>query len=212
MTILSVCDVTGNMVQPWLDAGHECWIVDIQHPRGVTTEGRLHRVGADIHELYRGHWWLPSEASRFFAFPDCTYLTISGNRWQRERGPGCVGRGLMFADACWRLAISFGCPWMLENPAVGRLSSAWSQPDFTFHPWEFAGYLNNPDEENSAKNTGLWTGAGFRHPEKRPVEGPHRSDCHRMAPGEDRADKRSATPLGFARAVFASNQPVYDGI
>tara|TARA_R110000822_G_scaffold298623_1_gene421452 strand:- start:328 stop:486 length:159 start_codon:yes stop_codon:yes gene_type:complete len=30
---------------------------------------------------------------------------------------------------------------------------------------------------------------------------------HKAAPGPDRADFRSATPLGFARAVFATNQP-----
>lgn len=25
-------DVTGIMARPWLDAGYECYIVDIQHP------------------------------------------------------------------------------------------------------------------------------------------------------------------------------------
>lgn len=204
--IISFCDVSGVMVEPWLAAGFECWIVDIQHPRGVTKDGRLRRVGADIHELYRGHWWLPQEAWLTFSMPDCTHLTISGNRWQEARGPGCVGRGLLFADACWRLHIAYGVRWGMENPAVGRLSSGWKKPNFTFHPWEFACYLDNPEDENTSKNTGLWTGNGFVNPVKRPVPGPHRSDCHEAPPSEDRADIRSLTPRGFARAVFEANR------
>jgi hypothetical protein len=204
-TVISLCDVSGVMVQPWLDAGFECWIVDIQHPRGVTKEGRLRKVGADIHELYRGHWWLPESAYRTFSFPDCTYLTSSGNRWQRERGPGCVGRGLLFADACWRLHIAFGVPWMMENPVMGRLSSGWRKPDHAFHPWEYAGYLEDIQIDNTSKGTGLWTSDDFVMPEKKPAPEPHRSDCHEAAPGEDRADIRSVTPKGFAQAVFHAN-------
>ena len=32
-------DVSGVMAQPWLDAGYECWIVDIQHPVAYATGG-----------------------------------------------------------------------------------------------------------------------------------------------------------------------------
>lgn len=206
LAVISFCDVSGVMVQPWLAGGFECWIVDIQHPRGVTRDGRLHRVGADIHELYRGHWWLPESAYRTFSFPDCTYLTAAGNRWQAERGPGCTGRGLLFADACWRLHIAYGAPWMMENPALGRLSSGWRKPDHVFHPWEYAGYLEDIQTENTSKGTGLWTSKDFSMPAKRSAPEPHRSDCHEAAPGEDRQDIRSKTPEGFARAVFEANR------
>jgi len=211
LPIISFCDVSGVMVQPWLDAGFECWIVDVQHPRGVTKEGRLRRVGADIHELYRGHWWLPKDAHLTASFPDCTYLTISGNRWQAERGPGCVGRGLLFADACWRLHVAYGAPWMMENPAVGRLSSSWRKPDFTFHPWELAGWNEDIQQDNTSKNTGLWIGNGFAVPEKRPAPAPHRTDCHDATPGDDRANIRSRTPKSFALAVFYANHPASPG-
>ena len=156
-----LCDESGVMARPWAEAGYECWCIDIKHPRGITKRDGLICVGADINELYRGHWWMPKSADFGFAFPDCTYLTISGNRWQRARGPGCVGRGLLFADTCWRLLLSYECPWGIENPAVGRLSSAWCKPDFTFHPWEFAGWLDDPEKENTTKNTGLWTGGAL---------------------------------------------------
>lgn len=206
-----LCDLTGIMAEAWVDAGYDCYIVDIQHPRGVTRKGRLHKVGADVNELYRGHWWLPESAVFTFSMPDCTYLTISANRWQRARGPGCVGRGLLLADACWRLHIAYEAAYGMENPAVGRLGSSWCKPDVTFHPYEYAGYLEDIQEENTTKNTGLWTGNGFVMPESRPAPEPHRHDCHDEPPGPDRRDIRSVTPRGFARAVFEANAPHLHG-
>lgn len=204
--VLSLCDESTVAVRPWSEAGYECWCVDLRHPRGISkAKGGIRLVGADVHELYRGHWWLPERADFLMAFPDCTYLTISGNRWQRQRGPGCVGRGLLFVDACWRLALAYECAYLMENPAVGRLSSAWCKPDHTFHPWQFAGYLPDIQAENTTKQTGLWVGGGFVMPEFRPAPEPHRHDCHEMPPGEDRAALRSVTPAGFARAVFEAN-------
>lgn len=212
--VISFCDRTGNFVKPWLEAGYECWCVDWEHPRGVTKRGRLTLVGADVHELHRDHWWLPPrdrQVAFFAAFPDCTFLTISGQRWQRRRGPGPTARGLQLVDACWRFAQDCQCPYLLENPAVGKLSSAWCKPDFTFHPWEFSGYLRPEDETPIAaddayrKTTGLWVGGTFAMPERRPHEGLIASAIHDMAPSEDRARRRSILPMGFARAVFDAN-------
>ena len=31
--VLSLCDRTGVMVEPWRQAGYQCHIVDVQHPR-----------------------------------------------------------------------------------------------------------------------------------------------------------------------------------
>lgn len=42
-------------------------------------------------------------------------------------------------------------------------------------------------------------------PPKRPVEPTQGSLMHLMSPSDDRADRRSATPMGFARAVFEAN-------
>lgn len=96
------------------------------------------------------------------------------------------------------------CPWMAENP-VGRISGIYGRAEHTFHPWEYAGYLDDIEAENTSKRTCLWTGGGFIMPGKRPAPAPHRSDCHVAPPSEDRADMRSAIPRGFARAVFEAN-------
>ena len=76
--VVSLFDVTGKMVQPWLDAGYEAWIVDVQHPvayetGGVTTEGRLHKVHADLTRP-----WLP---------PPTVSSGVNHPRWRV--GQGC---------------------------------------------------------------------------------------------------------------------------
>jgi hypothetical protein len=183
----------------------------MQHPRGHTRKGNLHIVGAMMQELHPDHWWLPRRADFAFAQTDCTFLTISGQRWQRERGPGCVAMGLQLADSCWRLMRAYRCPYGMENPARGKLASGWVLPDYIFDPWEFSGYLLPSDEcplaahDAYAKQTGLWTGGGFVFPRKKPWMGMIETPIHDMGPDDNRADKRSVTPMGFARAVFAAN-------
>src|SRR5688500_3892150 len=80
--VLSLCDRTCRAVAPWLAAGVECWCVDLQHPPGLTREGLLVKVGADVTE------WLPPRRDYLFAmgFPPCTDLSVSGARWFRKKG------------------------------------------------------------------------------------------------------------------------------
>jgi hypothetical protein len=40
-TVISLCDMTGNMVQPWLDAGYKAITVDLQMSR-MTAYTRHH--------------------------------------------------------------------------------------------------------------------------------------------------------------------------
>lgn len=94
--VLSLCDRTGVMVQPWLEAGYRCVIVDLQHPPGEQTDGLLTRIGADIST------WLPprAEYAAAFAFPPCTHLAGSGARWMREKGLPALIQGLTLVEAC----------------------------------------------------------------------------------------------------------------
>lgn len=56
------------------------------------------------------------------------------------------------------------------------------------------------DKENVPVDWG-----GFVMPAKNRVEAFMGSRMHTMSPSEDRADKRSETPMGFAHAVFNAN-------
>ena len=200
MIVLSLCDRTGVMVRPWLAAGYECWIVDQQHSDGVVRDGNLVRVGADVST------WLPPRGDYriAFAFPPCTHLAVSGARWYKDKGLAALVDALRLVEACRERLEWTGAPWMLENP-VGTLSTYWREPDHSFDPFEFGGYL--PDGgDGYTKRTCIWHSADFQWPQRRPVEPVEGSRMHRLPPSAERANLRSVTPEGFARAVFVANE------
>ena len=194
--VLSLCDRTGVMVQPWVEAGYHCVIVDIQHQRGVARApkaGSLWMVGTDVRT------YAPDFRPVItFAFPPCTDLANSGNRYKRDKGLERLYEALGLVIACKRLCEASDAPWMLENP-VGSLSTYWREPDFTFHPWEYT----TPKEK---KRTCIWAGNNFVIPQREVLEEPPdvQESCWKMPPSADRGDKRAVTPEGWARAVFAA--------
>lgn len=190
--VLSLCDRTGNMVQPWLEAGYRCVIVDIQHEPGIRQDGLLYRVGCDVAT------YAPPPAVIVFAFPPCTHLANSGNKHKAGKGLGKLIEGLQLVEACRRITEDSDAPWMIENP-VGSLSTYWRKPDYTFQPWHYL--------DNESKRTCLWTGGGFVMPPFECLVRPDdvKESCWKMPPSAERADLRSVTPAGFARAVFEAN-------
>lgn len=90
--ILSLCDYSGNMVRPWIEAGHQAVTVDLQ--AAPDEPGRLHVV-ADV-QRYR----LAGKPLIVFAFPPCTHLAVSGRQTLQGQGLAEAYRGL---DAGQRL-------------------------------------------------------------------------------------------------------------
>jgi hypothetical protein len=200
--VLSLCDRTGNMVRPWQEAGYDCWIVDMQHEPGVHRgDDGITRVGEDM------RWFLPPRAdySAVFAFPPCTDLAVSGARWYRTKGLRAIAGAAELVERCRSICEWSGAPWMLENP-VGTLSTYWREPDYTFNPCDFGGYAGG-EVDNYTKRTCLWTGGGFVMPEAKPIPATDGSRMWKLAPSAERANLRSETPAGFARAVFEANAP-----
>jgi hypothetical protein len=207
-TVISLFDVSGTMVKPWLDAGYECWIVDIQHPAaydnaGVTSEGRLHKVHADLTRP----WLPPVDRERIAfvaAFPPCDHLAVSGARWFRGKGLRRLETSIaMFATAAEFCEWS-GAPYMIENP-VSNIASHWRKSDYRFHPHHFTGYEAG---DNYTKQTCLWVGGDFVMPDAfadDTLPPPPDDRIHKCPPGPERHNIRSATPAGFAKAVFLSN-------
>ncbi len=208
--VLSLCDRTGVMVRPWAEAGFECWCVDLQHTPGACRRpGKLNivNIGADV------CFWLPPRVqyAAAFAFPPCTHLASSGARWFQDKGLRGLIDGLELVERCRAILEWLQCPWMLENP-VGTLSTYWRKPDFLFDPWQFSGYLHTPRSEWYSKKTCLWVGGGFNLPSPKFIE-PRKtptSKMHLLGKSSCRADERSKTPLGFARAVFDANVPLFN--
>jgi len=219
-------DKTGIMAKPWIDAGYECWLFDGQHDSGISRDGNLIKVGM---------WFLSSEiashakeikvmvgnADFVFGFPECTDLAVSGAAHfasKRLKNPEFQNEATELAKLVEIVADEFKCPWGVENP-VSVLSTLWRKPNFSFHPWEFGGYLPEDDEhplyadyikprDAYPKKTCIWHGNGFIEPVKIPVDvEPGYSEQHKKLGGKSLKTKniRSATPRGFARAVFESN-------
>jgi hypothetical protein len=197
--VLSLCDRTGNMVEPWARAGFDCIAVDIRHT-GMEKRGGITFTCADV------RYWLPPPRryAIVFAFPHCTHLAVSGARWFQEKGMNGLTEAVEVVEACRRICEWSEAPWMIENP-VSTLSSYWRRPDFFFDPCDYGGWLQPPGD-HYAKKTSVWTGNGFRRPEKRRVEALHTERAiHNLPRTPDRGDICSITPPGFAQAVFAAN-------
>lgn len=213
--MVSLCDYTGAMVAPWLDYGVDAAIVDPQHP--VTRNERqasgaiLTRISAiiDSDDVYA---FVRNNLSRivFLAgFPPCTDLAVSGARWfssKAKKDASFQFKAMQVVWQCYDMAKMIGCPFLIENP-VSQISTFWRKPDYSFHPYHYTAYCR---EDNYTKKTCLWTGQGFVMPEPATDTSLGKPDnrIHSAPPGPDRANFRSATPRGFAKAVFEANKGV----
>jgi hypothetical protein len=198
-----LCDLTGIMARPWAEAGIRCYCVDVQHSiRRDRVEGNIHFLWGDVRT------WRPPEGVRVIfgaAFTPCTHVAGSGARDFEKKGGYMLRDALECFEAGRQVLAWSGAPYMAEN-SVGVLSSIphIGKPDHYFHPWQYAALC---EADNYTKKTCVWSGNGFVMPEPRPAPwlGEPDDRIHKATPSDDRSDIRSATPLGFARAVFAAN-------
>lgn len=238
-TILCLCDLTGAMAKPWVNAGYRAILVDPQHPYGVSTDGLITRVGhvIDHPESWRVIRKNLHRLALVSGFPPCTDLATSGARWfpiKRLADPLFQFKAMQVVWQCHVIGELSGAPYFAENPK-SMISSFWRKPDHTFHPWHFTALAQ---QDSYVKLTCLWSGNGFIMPERQvlpevqaavdaaaahygrmvPIKRlrddgwPTSITCcypdsriHFADPGEGRANFRSATPMGFAMAVFNEN-------
>lgn len=205
-----LCDITGKMGDPWLDAGYEIVLVDPQHPSGIHTNGLVTRIGNIIVECtgYLGALIRTGRVCFVMGFPPCTDVAVSGSRWfetKRKIDPHFQAKAALVAEQCRMIGALSGGVWAFENP-VSVFSSIFGKPQYTFSPDQFTGHCAN---DNYTKKTCLWTSDDFVMPESFKDESLGAPDdrIHKAPPGPDRANFRSATPLGFSKAVFLANAP-----
>ena len=159
MNVLIACEESQRVCTAFREKGHNAFSCDILpcsggHPEWHIRWDALSLINGNctfltedcsLHTI-NGKW------DMIIAFPPCTYLTVTGNRWFNvERyGESAVQRHrdrvdaikffMAFANAdCERIAI--------ENP-VGIMSSKWRKPNQIINPYEFG----DPFE----KKTCLW--------------------------------------------------------
>ena len=200
MKILVACEESQTVTKEFRALGHEAYSCDIMECSGGHPEWHLQQ---DVTELLKDKW------DMILAFPPCTYLTVTGNRWfniekygekaiQRHKDrEKAIDFFMLFANAdCPKIAI--------ENP-VGVMSTHWRKPNQIVNPYQFG----DPFE----KKTCLWL-KGL--PNLKPtdiVDVPPRtkfksgktmatwySDALNL-PKAERARVRSKTFLGIAKAM-----------
>lgn len=205
--VISLCDLTGHMVEPWLEDGYRAILVDPQH--GVTSnDGHVTKLAGTVEQAmpFIGGLIAEGTVAAVFAFPPCTDMAVSGARWfatKRERDPYFQAKAIAVAEQCRTIGRLSGAPWFVENP-VSVLSRVFGPATHSFHPADYTAW---EPADNYTKKTQLWAGGGFvmPTPRKDPTLGDPDNRIHYAAPGPERENFRSATPRGFARAVFAAN-------
>jgi len=233
--VISLYDFTGEALKPWAEAGYTCYAFDIQHPpEGHTTDfwglGSIHYRHADLHNkdnLFALRSEFMEKPVVFgMAFPVCTDMAVSGAahfKRKAERDPEFQVKAVNYARWCAWLFDALGVPYFVENP-VSVLATKWRKPDYNFHPYEYGGYIPDDQAEHPRwpeyiapkdaykKKTCLWTGGGFVMPTKVSVDpekyhGNGYSTAMMKLGGKSQRTKdiRSATPRGFAKAVYEFN-------
>jgi hypothetical protein len=143
MRVLLACEESQAVCKEFRERGHEAYSCDLLPCSGDHPEWHLQ---LDVTQLLKQKWDL------IIAFPPCTYLTVTGNRWfnverygekaiqrMKDREDG-INFFMMFANSdCERVVI--------ENP-VGIMSSVWKKPSQIINPYQFG----DPFE----KKTCLW--------------------------------------------------------
>lgn len=188
------CEESQIVCMAFRALGHEAYSYDIQDCSGGFPE--FHRKG-DIRD------YLTEYHDLVIFHPVCTFLSYSGVRWLHTN----PGRWQQMRDACefFNLRHHINSPLVVtENPVPhGYARDRIGYYDQIIQPWQFG--------HRKIKATCLWL-KGL--PKLQPTfnVGPVPKDlilrrewaeCHRAAPGKDRAKIRSKTYPGIAAAMAA---------
>ena len=200
MKVLVACEESQAVCNEFRKLGHEAYSCDIVPCSGGHPEWHLQQ---DVLPLLKEKW------DMIIAFPPCTYLTVTGNRWfnidrygekaiqRHKERKDAIDFFMAFANAdCEKIAI--------ENP-VGIMSSEWRKPNQIINPWQFGDAFE--------KKTCLWlkglpelkpTNIVEIPPRKRFDSGKSMPSWYAEAwhlPKEERAKLRSKTFPGIAIAM-----------
>ena len=157
--VISLYDYTGEALKPWAEAGYTCHAFDIQHDEAGWVDrfdgggsiryhkSDLHNIGNldAIYDAFDG-----KQVTFAMAFPVCTDMAVSGAahfKRKRERDPLFQRKAANYAIWCAELFQALDCPYFIENP-VSVLSTLWRKPDYSFHPYEYGGYIDPEHAEH----------------------------------------------------------------
>lgn len=164
MRILVACEESQAVTKELRRLGHEAYSCDIIDQSGGHPEWHIMQ---DVLPLLNGNCefqttdgtghTVSGKWDMIIAFPPCTHLTITGNRWFNvDRYGQAATQRLQLREEASEFFMSFvraDCPRIaIENP-VGVMSTRYRKPDQIIQPWQYA----LTDEEKTEKTTCLWT-------------------------------------------------------
>jgi len=189
--ILIACEESQAVCIEFRKLGFEAFSCDIQECSGGHPEWHYQK---DIFEVINMGW------DAMIAFPPCTYLTISANKWyedQPERKSGTlVGKQRRDAriDAIKFFMDLYNCnipKIAIENP-IGVMSSKFRKPDQVLQPWMFG--------HGETKATCLWL-KGLPKLINTDIVSGREQKIHLLPKTPDRSKLRSKTFPGIAKAM-----------
>ena len=188
MRVLVACEYSGAVRRAMRARGHDAWSCDLL----PAEDGDPHHIQGSVidHDLIKQGW------DCLIAFPDCTYLTVSANRWAAEPWRMEARHwALAFVRALWALPIRLKA---LENP-IGVLPTMWKRPTQIVQPWQFW-HLGEPGK-GEVKATCFWLDGLPALVPTTPDETGRHPACWLQPPGPDRWKDRSRTYPGIADAM-----------
>lgn len=178
MRVVILGERFGRIRDAFIKRGHDAWSCDL-----APTEVEGPHFQCDMFEVIGMGWDL------VIAHPDCTYLTVAGNRWYA--GTKKRKDAIKFVEKIWNYpGIE---KLMIENPvSVLSTQSCLGKPSQYIHPWQFG--------HGETKKTCLWLrGLPVLVPTNI-VEG-REQRVWKMSPSENRRMERSKTYQGWADAM-----------
>lgn len=216
MKVLVACEESQAVTKEFRALGHEAYSCDIIECSGGHPEWHIMQ---DVLTLLNGYChfktcnglehYIDAKWDMIIAFPPCTYLTVTGNRWfnvekygekaiERQRlREEAVKFFMAFANAdCERIAI--------ENP-IGVMSSEFRKPNQIIHPYMFG----DPERKGTClwlKNlpelvpTNIVEPRIIKYKNGKGTDSPWHMETMSLPPAE-RAKMRSKTFPGIAKAM-----------
>jgi site-specific DNA-cytosine methylase len=176
LKVLVACEFSGIVRDAFLRKGHEAYSVDF-----IESESYGPHIQGDVRDVLNLKWEL------MIAHPPCTYLSVSGARWFKDRLKEQED-ALEFVRELMDARIPKIC---VENP-ISVISSKIRKPDQIIQPWMFG--------HGETKATCLWLKNLPKLTATNPVEG-REERVFFTSPSPDRWKKRSRTYLGIAEAM-----------
>ena len=222
MKVLVACEESQAVTKEFRRLGHEAYSCDIIECSGGHPEWHImqdvlplingrcsFRTMDGIEHHIEGKWDL------LIAFPPCTFLTNTGNRWFDVLKYGAAAQ-VRWSEKCKAIVfflrfIFADCDRIVVENPIGCMSTLFRKPDQIVHPYYFA---EEEDDENcERKATCLWTKGVppllyeikysprvIEYKNGKGTDSPWHMNTMGL-PQEERAKLRSKTYPGFAKAL-----------